>query len=231
MADTPNIQAAEIPEAVHGRTAGVTRGGWRQADMHVERPRYPHPMDLAWLKDFGGFIKDLATVVLPLLGVLVGARLASRSANDQWLKKERLVAYLALIDQLEAMLSQFSVGMKVSKFDGDADEYGHDYEGVEWAWHQQMDELQRAEVRVAILGGRLGDVYDSTAHELISEMLEAIDDDSITLDEWMELARRGRDLQDALIASAKADLEVPVIRRNQKLKGLTARTKLKLLKA
>jgi hypothetical protein len=185
-------------------------------------------MDLAWLKDFGGFIKDLATVILPLLGVLVGARLASRSANDQWLKKERLVAYLALIDQLEEMLSQFSVGMKVSKFDGDADEYGHDYDGVELAWHEQMDELQRAEVRVAILGGRLGAVYDSTAHQLISEMLEAIDDDSITLDEWTELARRGRDLQDVLIASAKADLEVPVIRRVRKSKIGGAKPKLKL---
>jgi hypothetical protein len=174
-------------------------------------------MDLAWLKDFGGFIKDLATVVLPIIGVMVGAKLASRSADDQWLKKERLTAYLDLIDQLTAMLKQFAVGMKVSKFGHHAEGSDHDEASVLWEWQEQMDGLERAEVKAKILGGHLGFVYESTADDLIGEMLEALDDPDITEAHWDALSSRGHDLRAALEKSAAADLEVPIIRSKRRL--------------
>lgn len=172
---------------------------------------------MTWLKDFGGFIKDLATIILPILGVMVGAKLASRSTDDHWLKNERLTAYLELIEQLEVMLKQFAVGMKVSKFGQHAPHSDHDEDSVAWEWQEQMNELERAEVKARILGGHLGTVYEDTADDLIGEMLDAIEDPDITEDEWKALSSRGHDLRRALHKSAKADLEVPVIRKKRKL--------------
>lgn len=169
-------------------------------------------MDLAWLKDFGGFIKDLAAVILPIVGVMVGAKLTRRSADDQWLKKERLAAYLDLIDQLGDMLKHFAVGMRINKFGGHDESEDHNADTVEGEWHDRMDDLERAEVRVKILGGQLGTVYSRTANGLISEMLDAIDDPDITDAQWRALSMRGHSLRSALEDSAKIDLEVPVVK-------------------
>lgn len=169
-------------------------------------------MDLAWLKDLGGFVKDLATVILPIVGVMVGAKLAGRSADQQWLKRERLTAYLELIEQLSSMRKQFAVGMKVSKFSGHVESDDHNADTVDWEWHEQMEDLERAEVKARILGGRLGSVYNATADDLVGDMLDAVEDPDITEEEWDALTRRGNRLQDALEESAKADLEVPAHR-------------------
>ncbi|WP_427117034.1 hypothetical protein [Pseudarthrobacter scleromae] len=169
-------------------------------------------MDFAWLKDFGGFIKDLATVILPIIGVTVGAKLTRRSADDQWLKKERLAAYLDLIDQLGEMLKHFAVGMRMNKFGRHDESEDHNADSIEAEWHDRMDALERAEVRVKILGGQLGTVYNRTANGLISEMLDAIDDPDITDTQWRALSMRGHSLRSALEDSAKIDLEVPVLR-------------------
>ncbi|MET3812435.1 hypothetical protein [Arthrobacter sp. UYEF3] len=45
-------------------------------------------------------------MILPIVGVMVGAKRASRSVDEQWFKNERLVAYLDLIDQLSVMHQQ-----------------------------------------------------------------------------------------------------------------------------
>lgn len=180
-------------------------------------------MDLAWLKDFGGFIKDLATVILPIVGVMVGAKLASRSADEQWLKKERLTAYLELIEQLSGMMKHFAVGMRVSKFSRHNPSCDHDDDSVAADWQEQMDELERAEVKARLLGGHLGSVYEATADDLIGEMLDAIDDPVITPAEWDALTWRGHDLRAALEKSAKTDLAVPVIGKKRSIiKGKVA---------
>lgn len=167
-------------------------------------------MDWGTVKEILGVVKDIATIVLPLAGVLVGAQLARRTANEQWLKKERLTAYLELLKQLRNMVQRFAVGLRVSKFRADAAEHGHDFDGVAFAWQDSMDELQDIEVSVRLLGGQLGKVYEKNAHGIILDMLEAIEDDEITEDEWNELLRCAEDLITALEESAARDLQVPV---------------------
>lgn len=169
-------------------------------------------MDWGTVKDVLGVVKDIATVVLPLAGVLVGAQLARRTANEQWLKKERLTAYLELIKQLRGMVQRFAVGLRVSKFRTDAAEHGHDFDGVTFAWQDSMDELEDIEVSVRLLGGQLGKVYERNAHGIILDMLDAIEDDEITEDEWNGLLRRAEDLITALEESAARDLQVPIAR-------------------
>ncbi|GAA4375586.1 hypothetical protein [Paeniglutamicibacter cryotolerans] len=169
-------------------------------------------MDWGIAKDILGIVKDIATIVLPLAGVLVGAQLARRTANEQWLKKERLTAYLGLIKQLRDMNQRFAVGLRVSKFREDAAAHGHDFNGVTWAWQESMDELQDIEVSIRLLGGRLGKVYEESADGVIFDMLVAIDDDEITEEAWDELLACAGNLVEALEESAALDLQVPVAR-------------------
>ncbi|MEV7132171.1 hypothetical protein AB0N24_04715 [Arthrobacter sp. NPDC093128] len=111
------------------------------------------------------------------------------------------------------MRKQFAVGMKVSKFSGHVKSDDHNADTVDWEWHEQMADLERAEVKARIFGGRLGSLYNASADDLVGDMLDAIEDPDITETEWDALTRRGNHLQDALEESAKADLEVPVHRR------------------
>lgn len=78
-----------------------------------------------------GLIKEVATVVLPIVGVMAGAKLAGRSADEQWLKKERLAAYLELIDQLSSMAKHFALGMRVSKFSQHEESEDHNEDTAE----------------------------------------------------------------------------------------------------
>lgn len=161
------------------------------------------------MKNVLSVVKDIATIVLPLAGVLVGAQLARRSANEQWLKKERLEAYLKLLQHLREMTRRFGVGLRVSKFRAEAAEHGHDFEGVSWGWQEDMEELEHIEVSIRLLGGRLGALYEATADDLISEMLDAIDDDEISEPEWDHLLGRAHQLIQTLESTAAADLHVP----------------------
>lgn len=169
-------------------------------------------MDWGTVKDLLDVVKDIAAIVLPLAGVLVGAQLARRAANEQWLKKERLAAYLELIKQLRDMVQRFAVGLRVSKFRANAADHEHDFEGVTLAWQDSMDELEDIEISVRLLGGQLGKVYERNANGIILDMLEAIENEEIQEDEWNELLRRAEDLITALEESAARDLQIPVAR-------------------
>ncbi|MET3812434.1 hypothetical protein [Arthrobacter sp. UYEF3] len=107
--------------------------------------------------------------------------------------------------------------MKVTKFSHHTEDSGHSDASVTWEWQQQIDELERAEVKANILGGQLGTLYRETADDLIGEMLDAIDDEDVTEDQWDALSVRGHDLRRALVKSAKSDLAVPVVRARRKL--------------
>lgn len=157
----------------------------------------------------------ILAVVAPLVGVWVGARLGDRSSEDAWLREQRLNAYLALLDQLEALINIFAVGQRVSRFREDAAAHGHDFEGVDEAWSDAMTDLRHLEMRISILGGRVGEVYNMHAHALLSDMLEALDDESVPEPEWDKLVSRGHVIQEALEASAREDMQVGALKKSK----------------
>lgn len=76
-----------------------------------------------------------------------------------------------------------------------------------------MEELDRAETKALLLGTPLGNVYNATANDLITDMLDALDDQNVTEAEWDQLTSRGNALFRALKKSSEADLEVPASRK------------------
>ena len=153
------------------------------------------------------WLKDSATVVLPLVGVWIGASLTRRSTDESWFREQRLAAYLDLLDHIEAMVRTFSVGLRVSKLRPEAAaEHGHDFAGVEIAWQDQMDELRRLELRVSLLGGRMTDRYQRLADVMWSNMLDEISNPEPTEERWDQLADSGQRLIGMLERTAREDM-------------------------
>lgn len=171
-------------------------------------------MDRETATGIAGILKDLATILLPLAGVSVGAQLARHSANKQWLQKESLNAYLELLKILRDMVQRFAVGLRVGKFRINAADHGHDYKGVTIAWQDSMHHLENIEVSIRLLGGQLGQVYEQGAHDVMLNMLDAIQDDNISEGEWDDLLTCTEELITALEESTAQDLKVSTPRKN-----------------
>ena len=149
------------------------------------------------------------TALTTLLAVVIGARLTSGAETSSWLREKQLAAYLELIDALRDAVKTFAIGLRVSSLESEhAAEAGHDFEGVEDNWRASLDELELIESRITILGGRLDGVYEKTAHGLVLDMLDALDDDDATHEQWDALVSRGQNLIDRLEKVARDDLAV-----------------------
>jgi hypothetical protein len=108
---------------------------------------------------------------------------------------------------MHAMVSTFSVGLRVSKLSAEtAEEHGHDFAGVEMAWQDQMDELRRLELRVSLLGGRMMDRYERLADVLWSNMLDEISRPEPTEERWDQLSDSGLRLIGILERTAREDM-------------------------
>jgi len=158
-----------------------------------------------------------AAIVAPLIGVWVGAQLSDRSSEDAWLRDQRLAAYLELLDQFEALIRMFAVGQRVSRFRPEAAEHAHDFEGVELAWMDATRDLTHTEMRISILGGKLGQIYESHANDLLADMFDALEDKAIDEAAWDKLVARGHAIHESLEKSARDDLKVPIARPRPRL--------------
>ena len=155
------------------------------------------------------WVKDVFTIIGPLIGVWVGTRLSGRSTDERWLREQRLQAYLALLEHMERLVQQFAVGLRVNKFGAEnAVNHGHDLEATEQSWHDLIDDLRHFELRVSLLGGQLGDRYERLADVQWSNMLDAIENKAVTEEEWDHIVSRGRQLIGMLERSARQDMGV-----------------------
>jgi len=83
---------------------------------------------------------------------------------------------------------------------------GHDFEGVEIHWREQLDELDHLEVRIEMLGGKLGKAYRVQANSYVHSMLEIIDQPSPAKADWDAIVQEGHALRDDLIQVSREDL-------------------------
>jgi hypothetical protein len=161
----------------------------------------------------------LVTGVVTLVAVWIGSRLSRRGSERDWVREKRGAAYLELLDLLIEINTTFAVGLRVSNLKVDsAIEHGHDFEGVEDLWRSHIDDLEHIELRVNMLGGNLTKVYRDKANDLIVDMMDALDNDEITEDEWDLIVRRGRELIDDLVEIGRDDLGIITDKLNRKLK-------------
>ena len=142
-----------------------------------------------------------------MFGVWLGAALAGRRSERNCLREKRADAYVELLDLLTVISQTFHVGLKVSKLRADAArEHGHDFEGVEQAWRSQLDDLEHVELRVNMLGGRLGKAYQARANDIVFRMLQCVDATSPSETEWDLAGSDVMQLRDDLVSLARADL-------------------------
>lgn len=162
----------------------------------------------------------LVTGVVTLVGVWIGSHLSRRTSERDWVREKRGDAYLELLDLLVEINSTFAVGLRVSRLRTDeAAEHGHDFEGVEELWRDQIDELEHIELRVNMLGGNLTKVYRDKANDLIADMMNALDDDEIDEDTWNQIVSRGHELIDDLVAMGRKDLGIITEKRARMVRG------------
>lgn len=145
-----------------------------------------------------------------ILGLFIGARLTRSADRERWLRDHRLTAYVDYLRIVDAVNSQFAVGMRVSRLETErAHASGHDFEGVEVGFLETLDDLEEAEMRLDLLGGELR-VSAERFGELVAEFLAAGSPDSDVADEeWDQLTARGNDLRHRMRELARTDLRVP----------------------
>lgn len=154
-------------------------------------------------------VVGLVTATGVLTAAFLGALFARKTSERDWLRQKRADAYLELLDLLKEINTSFAVGQRVSKFRAaSALQHGHDFEGVEDAWYHHQTELEHLELRIELLGGKLGDLYRDRANDLIIDMTDAIEAEDITEDDWNALVMRAHDLIDDLVKIARQDLGV-----------------------
>lgn len=160
----------------------------------------------------GGVTSALA-LLAPLgafVGLFIGARLTRSADRERWLRDQRLTAYVDYLRIVDAVNSQFAVGMRVSRLQPEqARASGHDFEGVEVGLLETLDDLEDAEMRLDLLGGELRDTARRFG-ELVAEFLAAgAPESGVTEEEWDRLVDRGNDLRLRMRELARTDLRVP----------------------
>jgi hypothetical protein len=163
---------------------------------------------------FLGIIAAISPV-LALVGVWLGARLSDLQEGGRWLRDQRQQIYVEYLDLLTALIRSFGVGMRVSKFGGQAAvEAGHNFRGVEDAFHDSLDELHHIELRLELVMG--DDVREAKQRMdgFIANIFEATDSNDITNDRWNEIQEDGWDSLDELQRSMRSELGVKSTRRN-----------------
>lgn len=147
--------------------------------------------------------------VVTLAGVWIGSRLSQKTSERDWLREKRADAYLELMDLLIEINSTFAVGLRVSHLRTEsALESGHDFDGVESVWHDQISTLDHVELRINMLGGKLTDVYRDKAHDYVGNMMDALAADNTTEERWDAIVSEGHDLIEELSTIGREDLSV-----------------------
>lgn len=183
-------------------------------------------MDLAWLKDFGGFVKDLATVILPIIGVIVGARLASRAAEKNWLRQERLKMYVELVSKLEAVNTLFSGKLHTERFKAGPVTKGSlrhaEYKAVLQEFYDAFAPLTLTSMNLRILSPR----HEHGLHDELSDAwirmitLATHANTTVTQQQWDRCSRASNDLVLRLVAESRKELAIPHIKARPSRRGL-----------
>lgn len=123
--------------------------------------------------------------VIALAGVWLGSRLGSRQETRRWLRDQRQQTYLEYLDLMVALNRLFGVGPRVSKFGSQsAVDAGHDFDGVENAFHDLLEQLEHLEQRLELL---VGDDTRALVEELSlvpGTIMELSGDEDTTEEEW-----------------------------------------------
>lgn len=140
----------------------------------------------------------VSTAISPLLalgGVWLGARLAGRQEGSRWLRDQRQETYVEYLDLLIALTKVFGVGMRVTKFGGQAAvDPGHDVAGVEDSFSEIMDDLQHLEQRLELINDSDVSEVRQEIDDVILRMMDSSDDEKVTEDHWNEIQAESWDL-------------------------------------
>lgn len=172
-------------------------------------------MDWNSAKEVMGLVKDIATIVLPLLGVLVGARLAGMTAEKNWLFQDRLTMYVDLIAKFEAANAIFSGQLKTIRFIGDPVNLGASghkaYKSVVDEFYAAVSELTLVSTVVRILNR----AYEDELHDQFSDhwirMIGVVDygNTTMTSEQWDACGTASGQMVLRLIHQSRRELAIP----------------------
>lgn len=177
--------------------------------------QYAPGVELNNANELMGLIKDAATLVLPLLGVLVGARLAGQSAEKNWLRQERLKMYVELVSRLEAVNALFSGKLHTERFKGGPVTKGsarHDeYKTVLQEFYDAFSPLTLTSMNLRILSPR----HEHGLHSELSDAwirmitLATHANTSVTQQQWDRCSKASAELVLRLVAESRRELAIP----------------------
>jgi hypothetical protein len=164
-------------------------------------------------KELMAIVKDVATIVLPLLGVLVGARLAGKSAETNWLRQERLKMYVDLIAKFEAVNSTFSGMVRTARFGDGPISQGTQrqasYKRVVSEFHARVSEVMEVSTNLRILSRH----YDEEVHDELSDlwirMIALADSGNTPEHEWDDCITASGLMVVRLIDESRRELAIP----------------------
>lgn len=163
-----------------------------------------------------GILKDAATIVLPLLGVLVGARLARGAAETNWLRQERLKMYVDLIAKFEAVNSIFRGKVQIARFKGGPVTLGApahlSYKTVVDEFYASVSAVMDVSNNLRILSKQ----YENEIHDDLSDlwirMIELVNygNTTTTAEEWKDCSTANGKMILKLIDESRRELDIPV---------------------
>lgn len=152
--------------------------------------------------------------MLPLLGVLVGARLARGAAETNWLRQERLKMYVDLIAKFEAVNTTFRSKVQNARFTGGLVNLGAPahaaYKDVVGEFYAHVSEVMEVSTNLRILSRH----YDEAVHDELSDlwirMIALVDyGRATTKEEWEDCITTTGLMVVRLIDESRRDLDIP----------------------
>jgi hypothetical protein len=200
-----------VPAIVEGGVGDV----WSRSGKNLASLQYAPRVDWNSAKELMGLTKDVATIVLPLLGVLVGARLAGRTAEKNWLRQERLKMYADLISKLETMNSIFSGKLHTARFTGSPVQLGtpgyDKYKTVLDQFYAAVPLVTEAAMNLRILSPK----FESGLNDELSDhwirmiALATHANKTVTSQEWDRCSSASAEIVLRLVKESRKELAIP----------------------